>query len=75
MFLKDCAWSEQICLLGGRQCLNVGSTSMNKNSELPFQGRGEKGVNEKTNLAEKVRAVFSICYECIKIWGDSGTND
>lgn len=48
---------------------------MNVNRELPFQGRGEKGVNEKTNLAEKVRAVFSSCYECIKIWGDSGTND
>lgn len=52
-----------------------GKCYMNMKNELPFQRKGEKDVNEKTNLAEKVRAVFSSCCECIKIWEESGTND
>lgn len=32
--------------------------------ELAIQESGEKGLNGKTNSAEKVREVFSSCHEC-----------
>lgn len=50
--------------MGEGQGLSVGSVSMTTNSELATQGKGGAGVNRKTNLAEKVREIFSSCHEC-----------
>lgn len=52
----------------------MGSVSMNFNRELAIQGRGEGGINGKTNLPKKVTG-FSRCHECHGICGDSGTNN